>query len=311
MNARRPGLIVFKVLLLTVILMFVNGIASQFLPAAQTTPAAAEVANASPPPAQPPASFLGLVFGIMLLQTIALAYPVVRSRWSGWRLAGPVALLYFGTVTFMSQIESLIYLGSKMPEGMLSGLFAMGLVSSVVFAPILVLILGRWRPETQEANRPDPPQPSWSPLGPWLSRALVGGVVFLALYYLFGYYVAWQNPLVREYYGGSDPGSFFAQMLSIAQGMPWMFPVQFARGLLWVGLGLLVVRMMRGGWWESGLAAALLFAVPSLYLLLPNPMMPEPVRMAHLVETVPYQFLFGWVVAWLFRPRAPGVERAA
>lgn len=309
MNAKGPSLIVVKVLLLAVVLMVVNGIASQFLPAAQTTPVAAE--GASPKPAPPPASFLGLVFGILLLQTIALAYPVVRSRWGGWRLVGTVALLYFGTVTFMSQIESLIYLGNKMPSGMLSGLFAMGLVTSVVFAPILVLVLGRWRPEAQEANRPDPPQPSWSPLRPWLSRALVGGVVFLALYYLFGYFVAWQNPLVREYYGGTDPGSFSAQLLSIAQGAPRMFPIQFIRGLLWVALGLLVVRLMRGRWWEAALATALLFAVPCLYLLLPNPMMPEPVRMAHLVETTPYQFLFGGFVAWLFRPRAMGVERAA
>ena len=33
---------------------------------------------------------------------------------------------------------------------------------------------------------------------------------------------------------------------------------------------------------------------------LPNPMMPEAVRLTHLVETLPYQFLFGWFVAWLF-----------
>ena len=306
MNARRLSLIVVKVLLLTVVLMVVNGLGSRFLPTTQAAPAASGAATTSPAP--PPASFLGLLIGILLLQTIALAYPVVRSRWSGWRLVVTVALLYFGTVTFMSQIESLIYLGRKMPGGMLSGLFAMGLFNAVVFAPILVLVLGPWRGERPDADRLAAP---WGPLGPWLTRALIGGGVFLVLYYLFGYIVAWQNPLVREYYGGTDPGSFFAQMLSIAKGTPWMIPFQFARGLLWVGLGLLVVRMMRGGWWEAGLATALLFAVPCLYLLIPNPLMPEPVRMAHLVETAPYQFAFGWFVAWLFRPRAPGVERQA
>jgi hypothetical protein len=58
--------------------------------------------------------------------------------------------------------------------------------------------------------------------------------------------------------------------------------------------------MMRGPWWEAGLALALLFAVPTAYLLFPNPLMPETVRMTHLVETAPYQFLFGWFVGWLF-----------
>jgi len=43
-----------------------------------------------------------------------------------------------------------------------------------------------------------------------------------------------------------------------------------ASTLLRVGLGLLVVCMMRGGWWEACLATALLFAVPCLYLLIPT-----------------------------------------
>lgn len=290
MTAKKPGLIVLRIVLLTVILTFVNGIGSRFLPATE-----------SAPPDQSSGWFLGLVFLILLLQTIALSYPVLRSRWSGWRLTATVALLYFGTVTFMSQVESLIYLGGKMPDGMLAGLFAMGLFNAVVFAPILVLVLGAWQQDEHRATAA-PRTPS-----PWLGRALVAGGVYLALYYLFGYFVAWQDPVVRDYYGGADPESFLGHMLSVARDTPWMLAVQLARGLLWVALALLVRRMMRGGWWESGLATALLFSVPALYLLLPNPLMPEPVRMAHLLETAPYQFLFGFWVAWLFRPLGPTV----
>ncbi len=40
--------------------------------------------------------------------------------------------------------------------------------------------------------------------------------------------------------------------------------------------------------------------MPAVYLLLPNPLMPETVRLTHLLETTPYQFLFGWFVVWLF-----------
>jgi hypothetical protein len=65
-------------------------------------------------------------------------------------------------------------------------------------------------------------------------------------------------------------------------------------------LALPVILMMKGPWWEAGLALSLLFAVPTAYLLFPNPLMPEAVRMTHLVETAPYQFLFGWFVGWLF-----------
>ena len=133
----------------------------------------------------------------------------------------------------------------------------------------------------------------------WSWKAATGGLVFLALYYLFGYYVAWQNPDLRAYYGGTDPGSFAAQMSGTLQSTPWMIPFQFARGLVWVALAALALRMMRGPWWEVGIAVSVLFTVPVLYLLFPNPIMPEEIRMTHLIETLPYQFLFGWFVVWL------------
>ena len=46
---------------------------------------------------------------------------------------------------------------------------------------------------------------------------------------------------------------------------------------------------------------ALLFAVTSSQLLLPNPLMPYDVRMAHLLETVTSNFLFGWLVVVILR----------
>jgi hypothetical protein len=41
---------------------------------------------------------------------------------------------------------------------------------------------------------------------------------------------------------------------------------------------------------------AVLFAVMTSQLLLPNPLMPDEVRMVHLVETATSNFLFGWLV---------------
>jgi hypothetical protein len=187
---------------------------------------------------------------------------------------------------------------------MLRGIVLMGTFNALVFSPILVLVLGRARSDRAishvPASRPPVPWTTWA----W--KLAAGAAVFTALYYVFGYYVAWKNPVLREYYGGTDPGSFLAQMRGIARNTPWMPPLQFVRGLLWVLLALPVIRMMNGRWWETGLALSLLFAVPAAYLLFPNPVMPEPVRMTHLVETAPYQFLFGWFVAWLYRGERPG-----
>ena len=296
-----------KIVLLTVVLIMVQGVGSTFLPAPQEAAGAAGAGEAAPAEEvdQQSAGFLGIVMVVGLLQTIVLAYAVLRSRWHGWLLAVTMCLVHFGTATFMGQIEAVVYMAAKMPSSMQSGIFLMGLFTAVVFAPILVLTLGRWRP-TETDGEPNP-RLRMSP-GSWAWKLATGAAVMLALYYLFGYYVAWKDPAVREWYGGSDPGSFFAQMRSVVEWQWWMIPFQYLRGLLWVLLALPVIRMMRGRWWEAGLAVSLLFTVPSLYLLLPNPLMPEPVRLTHLVETMPYQFLFGWFVVWLFTRAAPSAK---
>jgi len=299
MKGRDLGVLVAKIVVLAIVLMVVNGIGSRFLPAAATGgggQVSETVVESAPAP--PSGSFMAIVLSVMLLQTIALAYPVVRSKWNGWKLALAVFLLYFGTVTFMGQIESLVYLEDKMSSGMLVGLFSMGLFAAAVFSPVAVLVLGKWKVGAVASATSGHREPTSA--GEWAWKFAVGGLVFLSLYYLFGYFVAWKNPLVRDFYGGTDPGSFFAQMSSIAQSTPWMLPFQYLRGLLWVALAVLVIRMMKGPWWQVALAVSLLFTVPAAYLFFPNPVMPEAVRMAHLVETAPYQFLFGWLVVWLF-----------
>jgi hypothetical protein len=299
MKGKDLGILLVKIVVLAVLLMMINGIGSRFLPAAEAE-GAGQISEAvvESAPAPPSGSFMALVLFVMLLQTVALAYPVMRSKWSGWKLALAVFLLYFGTVTFMSQIESLVYLGAKMPNGMLQGLFAMGLFNAAVFSPVAVLVLGKWKAGTAASETSGHREPTSA--GEWAWKTAVGGLVFLSLYYLFGYFVAWKNPLLRDFYGGTDPGSFFAQMRSIVESTPWMLPFQYLRSLLWVALAVLVIRMMKGSWWQVALAVSLLFTVPAIYLLFPNPMMPDAVRMAHLIETAPYQFLFGWFVVWLF-----------
>ena len=105
---------------------------------------------------------------------------------------------------------------------------------------------------------------------------------------------------MRAYYGGTDPGSFITQMGIVLRDTPWLVPLQVVRAMLWTALAVLVIRMMKGRWWEIGLVVALLFAVVmNSQLLIPNPFMPAEVRMVHLVETASSNFLFGWLVVWL------------
>ena len=281
---RHYSLLLAKLLALTIVLLALSAFGSAFLPAM-------ELPDGSVQAVSPP---LGLVLGIFFFQVLALSIPVLWSRWTGWRLSAALFVVYFGTVTVVTQIESLIYLDDKMPGDLVAGLFAMGFFVAAAFSPICVLVLGRWRaaPGSEVVA-----QPALN-LGRYGWRIAISGLVFLGLYYLFGYYIAWQDPELRAYYGGTDPGSFLAQMRGVIRSTPWMIPAQFARGLMYVGLGILVMRAMRDSRWHAGLAIAMLFAAPALYLLMPNPVMPDFPRMTHLVETLPYQFLFGWFLAW-------------
>lgn len=294
MNPKTEGLknsfvLAIKMIALTVVLIAVTGLGSQMLPATITDNVQAMDSLAANSATAP----LSLIFAILFCQVVALTLLIKCSRWNGWCLMLAVVVILFGTQTFMSQIEALIYLGNKMPEGLVVGLFQMGLFVAAVFSPVAILVLGRWKrapvSESTDRNRLNLGRGGW--------RTLVSGLIFLCLYYLFGYYIAWQDADLRTYYGGTDPGSFLAQMQSVVDATPWMLPMQYLRGMLWVGLGLLIIKSMRGPWWYAGLATALLFSVPSLYLLLPNPVMPDFPRITHLVETLPYLFFFGWFLA--------------
>jgi hypothetical protein len=237
---------------------------------------------------------------VCFLQVVVLTHLILRSRWTGWRLTAAVFFVFYGVTTFMPQIESLVFL-TRLPPGMVPHLFLMGALIAAPFSVLAVLILGKRKAETvdiQSESRLVMPESEWA----W--KLAVIAVAYLILYFTFGYFIAWRSPGVPEYYGRTDPGTFFAQMGTVLRDMPWLIPIQIVRAMLWVALALPVIRMLKGKWPETALAIGLLFAVVmNAPLLLPNPYMPEPVRMAHLVETASSNFIFGVLIGWLLTER--------
>jgi hypothetical protein len=201
--------------------------------------------------------------------------------------------VFFGVSTVMPQIESAYFI-TRLPPGMLPRLFLAGLIIAAIFAPLAVLILGKAKRSTNEP----------SPLKISIAKLLLIVVAYLILYFTFGYFIAWKNPAVRAYYGGSDPSGFISHITNLLRGEPMLFLLQAVRALLWTAIALPVIKMLKGEWWERGLAVALLFAVMTSQLLLPNPLMPTEVRMVHLLETATSNFLFGWIVVVIYSWRS-------
>lgn len=233
---------------------------------------------------------------VCLLDTLVITYLVLRSRWAGWRLSAAVFAVFYGSMTFMSQIESAVFI-TRLPPGTVPRLFLMGVLIAAPYSGLAVLVLGKWKVDAMVAATN---ARLVMPAGAWAWKLSVIVPVYLVLYFTFGYFIAWQHPALREYYGGIDAGSFLAHMGSVIRTAPWLVPFQMLRALLWILIALPVIRMMKGRWPEAALAVGLAFAVlMNASLLLPNPYMPETVRMTHLIETASSNFIFGFFVGWL------------
>jgi hypothetical protein len=223
----------------------------------------------------------------------AFSWAIVRSTAWGLRLVFAVLMACYGLGTFLPQIESALFLPRHLPPGFVTRLFVMGAITAVIFAPAPVLIWGRHRPPA--AVTPDVARPRL-PARSILVRTALLAAVYVAVYLLAGYFIAFRNPEVLAYYNDTDPGSFAAQVSKIWATAPWFFGFQFARGVLWVMFVLPLIAWFRGRRLESALLVACLFTAWVVMLLAPNPYMPASVRMTHLVETTCSNLLFGALV---------------
>lgn len=280
-----------KMVALTIILflcfMVANTVMGIVLPASTAELASYFVRSIDPVDATLP------LLVVCACQAAVLSYPIVRSRWTGWRLVLAIFLVQYGVTTFLSAIEAVVflkYLVDIMPAAMIPHQFAHGAVVAALFSPVAVLIHGKIKGNepTQQPN----PRLAISRTE-WVWRLLLIAIAYVVIYYSFGLFVF--MPLAGEafqsYYGELQPPA-------------WLPLLQVIRGIIWAILALPVIRMMKGRRWESNLAVALLFSVLMGFLLLmPNPIMPETIRRAHFVELTSSNFLFGWIVAWVLQRR--------
>jgi hypothetical protein len=259
---------------------------------------------------------------IALANVTVIAALILTSRWTGWKLALSLALAYYGAVTFMTQIETWYFLSSitVSPE-LLRGLFLMGIPTAFLFIPLAVWILGKWRatPDTS-------PNPALiMPAKQWVWKLAVIAVLYVILYWGAGYFIAWQNPELRAFYG--QPGEarpFFTHTANTLRDDPLLFPFQLMRGLLWTLCALPIIRGSKVSPWWTAVLVGLLFSVPqNIGHIIANPLMPiASVRLSHLIETSSSTFVFGMIVVWLLHrahhsfsdlfglPRSKAAQRA-
>jgi len=235
-----------------------------------------------------------LLFLVCLADTLILSWIILGSKLRGWRLVGVCAVVFYGVKTLLSAVEAWYFMPNLTPQ-MIPGLFKMSIPIALLFPPLAVWILGKARSAGQADAAPRIPfgQLAWKVV-------LLAALVYPLLFFGFGYFVAWKNPAVRNFYHGSDAGSFVLHMSRTFSGDPMLYPFEVLRGLIWVALAILLMRTAKGSAWQIGLMVAVLFALlMNDSHVLPNPLMPREVSTTHFIETASSNFIWGLAIVWL------------
>jgi hypothetical protein len=128
-------------------------------------------------------------------------------------------------------------------------------------------------------------------------RLGVIGVIYLCVYMLFGYFVAWQFESLRLFYTGSaeQPG-FWGQLANNMRTSPIIYPFQIFRGILF-GAAIIPIRnMVTKNKLVFVVSVCLIYLCAGIVLLIPQPLFPDTVRLAHLLEMSTSMLLFGIIV---------------
>ena len=248
---------------------------------------------------------------VCAVNALIISLIITQTSWRGFPLMLGLTIAFYGVQTFMGQIEAVVFLtplgetmgaGSvpelTMPLDFIFGQFIVGAALAAIGVPAAAALFGKAKQGEQPEQ--DKKQGKFT-AGEWILKLIAIMVLYILLYFGFGYYVAWKSPALTAFYQGTDPGSFLAQMKHVATQTPTLIPLQAFRALLWTAFSLPVVKMLRSAPWKGALLMGLFLSLPmNIPHIVPNAYMPPAVRMAHFIETASSNFIFGMLIFWLF-----------
>ena len=250
----------------------------------------------------PVASAISLlsIVAASFLNVLVVAWYVTRTHLSELRLALRIFLVLFGVMFFMTQIETLMFNSAiEMPLSVVGATVASGALATLVVAVLAVFYRRKLGPPEPNVTWVDPERN--------VLKLLLLAIVYVIIYFVFGYFIAWQVPGLRAFYSGSTEiipfGPHLAGMLLNDIALPVF---QMVRGLMWAGLGYaVIIGLGQTKTWERILLVGLFLSVGlATPLLVPNEFMPPIVRAGHFFELLSGNFLFGVLVALFFQPSA-------
>ena len=207
--------------------------------------------------------------------------------------------IWFGLGTLLPQTDTWYFMDAfpLIDYKILLKIISTGFMNSILIIPISFFITSRKSNETIDLQ-----------INKVLNLKIVKyllliSVIYVILYYLAGYFIAWQFDAIRIHYSGTiDKLSFFDHTRQLLIDEPYFFPFQLMRGALWffIGIPLFIIFMKNKK--EGLIFSFFIFAIlPSIQLFLPNPLMSEAVRIGHFIEGFISMGIFGVIAALVWQ----------
>ena len=209
-----------------------------------------------------------------------------------------LTLANFILFPLMGLFESVFWLDSLgvLDYNEIMKIFFRFLITFTLFSGYLTILYKRNSEATNEGVR-------WMNFKLLAQKLLLIGVIYMFIYNLFGYFVAWQFEATRVYYTGSSELKGFFTMLYLNLSDPKFVIVHFCRGLFFGLSGYLFYSLLNCSKPKKAFILALIFGGFGFQIILPNPIFPELVRISHFIETTSSMIIFGLIVGYVFSYR--------
>lgn len=220
------------------------------------------------------------------------------------RLFIKLALANFLLYPLMGLIESFFWLDSLMvvDRGEIVSVFFRFLITFTLFSAYLSMISKK----NTITDIKDETSINYKSIS---QKILLLAVVYIIIYNLFGYFVAWQFEATRIYYTGhSELKGFFTMLFQNFSDLKFVI-VHFFRGILFGLVGYIFYTLLECSKSKKLLILTLIFGGFGFQIILPNPVFPEMVRISHFVETTSSMMVFGLIVGFIFSNQESKIMR--
>lgn len=238
----------------------------------------------------------------VLISTCWIVFTIIyifnNAQIKGIKLVISTILVVFMVGTVMTQLETLFF--GESFKGILKSDILMIILADLI--PIILSVIAGVLlfKRKNNSDNADNNFHTHIDIKKSIITVLIIGLVYVGIYFTFGYFVAWQFEAVRIFYSGTAVSSgFINKLIRNWNDSPIIYPFQYLRGILFACTTIILLLMKWKHKYNFIVSMCLLYLCSAIILIVPNFMFPNEVRFAHLYEMFSSMLLFAVVTSVL------------